>query len=238
MKITSKKLSLLNRKLKYKMGNILQSSIGKKLIMSITGLFLIVFLLVHLLANSAYLFGEEAFEAMIHFMGSPFVVIMVPVLAAGFLLHILYSGYLFIMNRKARGSERYAVTNKAKTDSWASKNMLVLGLIILGVLIFHLSHFWAKMQLPEIIGSEAENGYILMHQTFGDIRIVICYLLWFVALWFHLTHGFWSAFQTLGANNDKWLVRLKVISYLYATFIALGFSTIAIAAYLKSNGII
>jgi succinate dehydrogenase / fumarate reductase cytochrome b subunit len=218
------------------MGNILTSSIGKKLIMSISGLFLVLFLLIHLLANSAYLLGPEAFDAVIEFMGSPLVVIMVPVLAAGFIVHIAYAVYLTLYNRKARGSEKYAVNNQAQTDSWASKNMFVLGIIILGVLVFHLSHFWAKMQLPEFTGGHAQNGNDLMVQTFGNLWILVCYLVWFVALWFHLTHGFWSAFQTIGANNAKWLSRLKVVSYIYSTFIALGFSVIAIYAYITSLG--
>ncbi len=216
------------------MGNILTSSIGKKLIMSISGLFLIIFLLVHLLANSAYLLGPEAFDAVIEFMGSPFIVVMVPVLAAGFGIHIIYAAFLTIHNRKARGSQRYEVSNQAQTDSWASKNMFVLGIIILGVLVFHLSHFWAKMQLPEFTGGHAENGNVLMSQTFGNIWVLVCYLIWFAALWFHLTHGFWSAFQTVGANNSKWLGRLKVVSYIYATFIAVGFSIIAIYAHLNA----
>ncbi len=216
------------------MGNIFTSSIGKKLIMSISGLFLILFLLIHLLANSAYVFGPEAFESVIEFMGSPFIVAMVPVLAAGFAIHIIYALLLTIKNRKARGTERYSVANKAQTDSWASKNMFVLGIIILGVLVFHLSHFWAKMQLPELTGGEAENANLLMQQTFSNIWIVICYLLWFAALWFHLTHGFWSAFHTIGANNIKWIKRLKVVSYIYASFIALGFSFIAIFAHITA----
>jgi succinate dehydrogenase / fumarate reductase cytochrome b subunit len=215
------------------MGNILTSSIGKKLIMSLTGLFLIFFLLIHLLANSAYLFGPEAFDTVIEFMGSPFIVVMVPVLAGGFVLHIVYAVFLTLYNMKARGSQRYEVTNKAKTDSWASRNMFVLGIIIGGFLAFHLTHFWAKMQLAEFTGGHAQNGNVLMAATFSNIWIVICYIIWFAALWFHLTHGFWSAFQTLGANNDKWLGRLKFVSYLYATIIFLGFSTIAVFAYLN-----
>lgn len=202
--------------------------------MSISGLFLILFLLVHLLANSAYIFGPEAFDSVIEFMGSPFILAMVPVLAAGFAIHIIYALLLTIHNRKARGAERYSVANKAQADSWASKNMFVLGIIVLGVLVFHLSHFWANMQLPELTGGEAENANLLMKQTFSSIWILICYLIWFAALWFHLTHGFWSAFQTIGANNIKWLKRLKAISYVYATLIAVGFSFIAIFAHVTA----
>ena len=219
------------------MGNVLTSSIGKKLIMSITGLFLVLFLLIHLVANSAYLFGPEAFDAVIAFMGSPIILIMVPVLAAGFIIHIIYAAYLTLTNLKARGSQSYAVSNKGKADSWSSKNMFVLGAIVLGMLIFHLTHFWAKMQLPEFMGGHAENGNVLMVQTFSSIWIVLIYIAWFVALWFHLTHGFWSAFQTLGTNNQKWIPRLRAVSYVYATFVALGFCLIAIVAYLKANGV-
>ncbi|MDD4656544.1 MAG: succinate dehydrogenase cytochrome b subunit [Bacteroidales bacterium] len=220
------------------MGNIFTSSIGKKLIMSISGLFLILFLLIHLLANSAYLFGHEAFDTIIGIMSSPVIVAMVPVLAAGFIIHIVYAILLTLSNLKARGSERYEVSNRAKTDSWASKNMFVLGVIVLGFLVLHLTHFWAKMQLPEFLGNHAENGNVLMEQTFDSLLNVIIYIVWFVALWFHLTHGFWSAFHTLGANNNKWINRLRVVSYVYATLIFVGFSVIAIFAYLTSNGII
>jgi len=219
------------------MSNIFTSSIGKKFIMSITGLFLMLFLLVHLFANSAYLFGPEAFDTIILIMSSPVVVAIVPILAAGFIIHIFYASYLTITNLMARGKERYAVAHKGASDSWASKNMFVLGVIILGFLIFHLTHFWAHMQLKDFTGREPENVNNLMQLTFSNIWIVILYLIWFFAIWFHLTHGFWSAFQTLGMNNSKWLKRLQVIAYIYATFIFLGFATIAITAYCKSNGI-
>ena len=220
------------------MGNVLTSSIGKKLIMSITGLFLVVFLLVHLVANSAYLFGPDAFNAVIAFMGSPIILIMVPVLAAGFIIHIIYATYLTWTNRIARGSQAYAVANKGKADSWSSKNMFVLGILVLGFLVFHLTHFWAKMQLPEFTGGHAEDGTLLMDTTFSNIWLLLAYLAWFVALWFHLTHGFWSAFQTLGTNNQKWIPRLRAVSYIYATIVVAGFCLIAIVAYLRANGIL
>ena len=220
------------------MGNIFTSSIGKKLIMSISGLFLILFLLVHLFANSAYLLSAEAFDLIIVIMGSPVVVAMVPLLAFGFIIHIFYASYLTLTNMKARGKERYAVPNKGETDSWSSKNMFVLGVIVLGFLVFHLTHFWAKMQLPEFTGGEAENVNDLMPLVFGNIYILIAYIIWFCALWFHLTHGFWSALQTVGMNNQKWLSRWKAVSYVYSTFVVLGFIIIAVVAYLKANGII
>ena len=243
MIFTSKRLSLQDQTWKQKikqtinMGNIFTSSIGKKLIMSISGLFLILFLLIHLVANGTYLFSNEAFEMACEFMSLPIVTIMVPVLAAGFIVHIVYAFYLTALNLKARGSKRYEVANKAKTDSWASKNMLVLGIIVLGFLTVHLTHFWAKMQLLEFMGEEAINPIVLMEQVFASPIMLAVYIVWFIALWFHLTHGFWSAFQTIGLNNSIWLNRWKAIAYVVATILVLGFIVVAVVAYMRVNGL-
>ncbi len=114
--------------------------------------------------------------------------------------------------------------------------MFVLGIIILGLLAFHLSHFWAKMQLQEFMGKEAiNNPYALLNQTFGNIWMLILYIIWFVALWLHLNHGFWSMFQSIGWNNKNWLKRLKVISVIVSTLIVLLFVAAAINAYLQAN---
>ena len=203
------------------MANIFTSSIGKKLIMSISGLFLIIFLLLHLTINFFSVidsltgkFGAEdgLFALGCEFMSLPVVTVMVPVLAFGFVIHILYAFILTLSNIKARGGySRYEVASKAQAESWASKNMLVLGIIVLGILAFHLTHFWADMQHKEWTGTEAENPYYLLTATFGQWYNVVIYIIWFGALWFHLTHGFWSAFQTIGWDNKVWIKRLQVI---------------------------
>ena len=142
-------------------------------------------------------------------------------------------------NIQSRGGyKRYEVASKAKTESWASKNMFALGIIVLGILAFHLTHFWADMQLKEFMGSEAENPYLLLNVTFGQWWVLVIYIIWFGALWFHLTHGFWSAFQTIGWSNDIWVKRLNVIGYIFATLIFLGFVAVAVNAFLQANGII
>ena len=138
------------------------SSITKKLIMSISGLFLIIFLLLHMTINvfsvidtftGSYGAADGLFAKGCEFMALPIVTIMVPVLALGFLVHIVYAMILTAGNIKARGGySRYASGSKGKAESWASKNMLVLGIIVLGLLAFHLNHFWAKMQLQEFMG--------------------------------------------------------------------------------------
>ncbi len=218
------------------MANIFTSSIGKKLIMSISGLFLILFLFIHAFVNALSLISDEAFQAGCEFMSLPIVTVMVPVLAAGFIIHIVYAFILNAMNLKARGPQRYAVANKAKTDDWASKNMLVLGIIVLGALAFHLTHFWAKMQLPEMMGQHAEQGPVLMYQTFKPLWVVIVYLVWFVALWLHINHGFWSALHTLGLNNSIWMKRWKVVSLVVSTLLVVVFIAVALKAYFVANG--
>lgn len=221
------------------MANILTSSIGKKLIMSISGLFLIVFLLLHVSINlfsvidlftGSYGSPDGLFKAGCDFMSLPIVTVMVPVLALGFFIHIFYGCYLTWTNLRSRGGYcRYAVSSKAKTDSWASRNMIVLGIIILGFIAFHLTHFWADMQLKEFTGHEMSDPYALLDRTFGVWWVAILYLVWFGAIWFHLTHGFWSAFQTVGLNNNIWLKRLKVLSYIVATLFFLGFASVTVA---------
>lgn len=223
------------------MANIFTSSIGKKLIMSISGLFLIIFLLLHATINGLYLIGEDAFKAGCDFMGLPIITVMVPVLAFGFIIHIIYGIYLSWTNLKARGNIRYAVANKSASDGWAAKNMLVLGIIVLGFIAFHLTHFWAKMQLQQFMGvahADLMNPNAIMAMTFKPYWVTALYIVWFAALWFHLTHGFWSAFHTLGWNNNIWIKRLKVISYIVATLICLVFVSVAVFACLKANGII
>ena len=238
---------------------IFNSSIGKKLVQAISGAFLILFLLLHstinffsvidsftgkygVVAADSELFskGDGLFKMGCDFMSLPFIDIMVPILALGLIIHIAYGCWLTVKNIKARGSVTYAVQNKARTDSWSSRNMFVLGLVILGCIFIHLTDFWAKMQLPEMfgIGNFENNPYLLLNTLFGKWWIVLEHLVWFATVWFHLTHGFWSMFQTLGWSNDRWMKPLKVIGTVVATLICLAFTAVAINAFLQANAII
>lgn len=218
------------------MANIFTSSIGKKLIMSISGLFMVLFLILHMSMNLTSVFSPSTFEGVCEFMSLPIINILVPVLAAGFAIHIIYAFILTIINLKARGKSRYEVANKAKTDSWAARNMIVLGLIILLGLALHLTHFWAEMQLKNWMGQPESNPNELLYSTFGNIPITILYIVWFVAIWFHLTHGFWSAFQTIGWSNNIWMKRIKVIGILIVTIIMAMFALTAVVACCRANG--
>ena len=224
------------------------SSITKKLIMSVSGLFLIVFLLLHMTINlfsvidtlkGTYGAADGLFQAGCDFMALPIVTIMVPVLALGFIVHIVYAGILTAGNIQARGGiNRYAGGSKGKAESWAAKNMLLLGIVVLGLIAFHLNHFWAEMQLKEFMGEHAENPYLLLNETFKNWWVVALYIVWFVALGLHLCHGFWSAFQTIGLSNQIWEKRLYCIGYAFVAIIVLGFTAVAVNAYLQANGLL
>ena len=174
-------------------------------------------------------------------MSTPVISIMVPILALGFLIHIIWGCWLTAKNVSARGGlKRYEVKSKAAADSWSSRNMFVLGIVVLGFIAFHLTHFWAKMQLPELfgIGTYEDNPYILLSFTFGKWWILALYIVWFIALWFHLTHGFWSMFQTIGWNNSIWFKRLKVIGCIVSTLIVVAFIAVAINAAIQAPAIL
>lgn len=209
------------------MANIFSSSIGKKLIMSVSGLFLMVFLLLHLGINLAAVASESAYNAACHFMDTNILIqVMVPILALGFVVHIIYALYLTLSNRQAR-PVKYAVSTNTKASSWASRNMFVLGLVVLGLLAIHLSHFWAKMQLQHIVGGVAtENPYLEVKTALSNPVWAGVYVVWFWALWFHLCHGFWSALQTTGVSNQTWIPRLQVAARVFATLVAVGFTVI------------
>lgn len=219
--------------------SIFNSSIGKKLIMSISGLFLVLFLTLHMCLNLVSVFSPEGFQKVCDFMGLPIVGIMVPILAFGFIIHIIYAFYLTITNLKSRGGlKRYEVATKSAADSWASKNMIYLGAIVVLGITLHLTHFWADMQLEEWMGGESADPNVLLGQTFGNLPITLIYIAWFVAIWLHLSHGFWSALQTLGWNNQIWFKRWKTIGIVYVTILMGGFATTAIAAYCRVNGLL
>ncbi len=220
------------------MSSIFQSSIGRKLIMSITGMCLVLFLIFHLSMNFVAAFSGSAYNAVCGFLGTNWYALAgTAVLALGFLLHIIYAFILTVRNRKARGTVRYAVEARNSKVEWSSQNMLVLGIIVLAGLGLHLAHFWYHMMWAELAGNEYEigatDGTGWLQYYFSQIPVVICYLVWFVALWLHITHGFWSALQTIGANNLVWIDRLQKISAWVAGIIFAGFAVIVIGFALK-----
>lgn len=242
------------------MANFFTSSIGKKFIQAVSGAFLVLFIALHatinffsvidsftgkygVVAQDDKLFsaGDGLFKLGCDFMSTPVISIMVPVLALGFLVHIIWGCWLTASNVKARGGiKRYEVSSRAHADSWSARNMFVLGIVVLGFIIFHLTHFWARMQLPEMfgIGVYENNPYVLLNATFKSPVVLVLYLIWFAALWLHLTHGFWSMFQTVGWDSKTWFKRVKVIGIVVASLFVLMLCAVAVNACLQANGLI
>ena len=201
------------------------SSVGRKIVMSVTGLFLVLFVTFHALMNAVALISFDAYDAICEFLGANwYAVLGTLILAGGFAIHIIYAFWLTLQNRKARGNNRYAVTTRPKDVEWASQNMLVLGIIVLCFMVLHLTQFWAKMQLPELMCEHIMRGQDYLRATFSQLWVLPVYLIWFAALWFHICHGFWSAFQTLGTANDKWIPRWQCISKWWATIVFILFA--------------
>jgi succinate dehydrogenase / fumarate reductase cytochrome b subunit len=159
-------------------------------------------------------------------------------LAALAVIHIVYAFILTAQNRRARGNERYEVTSKPEKVEWASQNMLVLGIIILLGLLLHLFNFWYNMMFAELVGMEGlthgpADGLAWIQETFANPVFVVLYIIWIVAIWFHLSHGFWSAMHTLGWNGKIWFNRWRVIGLVYTTLLMLGFLIVVLAFAFK-----
>ena len=212
---------------------LINSSIGRKFIMSISGLFLILFLIFHMSMNMVLVFSPESYDMVTEFLGANwYAIVGTLVLAAGFIVHILYASILTLQNQKARGKDKYAVSN-TKDAPWSSKNMYVLGFVVLAFLVLHMIQFWYQMQFKELFGMDLSytSSAQFVIEVFKQPLYVVIYLIAFVALWFHLTHGFWSALHSVGWNNTIWMKRLKAISYVVATVIIAGFAFIPLFIY-------
>ena len=212
--------------------------------MSVSGLFLVLFLLFHMSMNLAAVFSTEAYNAICEFLGANWYALAgTLILAAGVVVHLVYATVLTLHNRSSRGSQRYAMTAEPEGVTWASRNMYVLGIIIVLGLLLHLYNFWYNMQFAEIIGNHElgpfppADGAAYIAALFSSPVYCIIYLVWFAAIWFHLTHGFWSAFHTIGWDNQTWLPRLKCIANVVATIVFLCFALFVIVFYLRSLGV-
>jgi succinate dehydrogenase / fumarate reductase, cytochrome b subunit len=229
-------------------GSFLNASIGRKFLMSVTGLFLILFLIVHMSINLLLIFDDsgDLFNIAAHFMATnPMIKIMEPVLAIGFGIHILWSLIITIQNMKAR-PVGYLKTSQAINSTWASRNMLILGAMLFVFIGIHLYHFWLKMKItgdPLLshitvmqggIPVEMENGYALVSTLFKESTFYsIFYILGGWLLGLHVSHGFWSAFQTIGLNNQVWRKRLFTVAQVIGWIFTLGFAAIPLYFMIK-----
>ncbi len=216
---------------------LINSSIGRKVVMSVTGIALILFLTFHCAMNIVALFSGEAYNMICEMLGANWYAIVATMgLALLAVIHIVFAFMLTAQNRKARGENRYEVATTVNgndvAEKWASGNMLVLGIIILIGLLVHLANFWYNMMFAEIFGMATKlspsDGFGWIQETFANPVFVVLYLIWFAALWFHLAHGFWSAMQTLGISGKIWQKRWNCIGLIYVSLLMLGFTVVVL----------
>ena len=228
--------------------NFLTSSIGRKLIMSLTGLFLIVFLIVHLIGNLQLLAsdGGEAFNLYAKFMTTnPVIKATSYGLYFFILLHAVQGIILWRQNKAARGKYQYAKKSirVAQTSSgWAANNMASLGIIIFVFLLIHMYQFWLQMKIGNtematymVSGTavEAKDLYSLVVVAFKNPIYVVFYVLCMGVISFHLRHGFWSSFQTLGLDHKKYTPVIKMVGAFYSVIVPLGFAIIPILMFFE-----
>jgi succinate dehydrogenase / fumarate reductase cytochrome b subunit len=220
--------------------NAMSSTIGRKVLMALTGLFLIIFLIVHLTGNLQLLSsdGGKSFNIYAKFMTSnPFIKSTSYLLYATFLIHIIWAIILSANNRKSR-PVGYAVQPGNVSSSWSSRNMGILGTVILIFLVIHLRNFWYEMHWGGINkvsydGVEYKDLYTVVNASFAQWWYVALYTISMLGLMFHLFHGFKSAFQSLGVNHPKYTPLIKSVGYAIAIIIPALFAAIPIIMFLK-----
>ena len=213
---------------------LINSSIGRKVIMSVTGMALILFMTFHCCMNLVALFSGKAYNMICELLGANWYAVVATVaLGALAVCHIVYAFILTAQNRRARGDNRYAVTEKPASVEWASQDMRVLGIIVLLGIGLHLFNFWYNMMFAELTGMTVKippsHGFEYIQATFANPVYVVLYIIWLAALWFHLSHGFWSAMQTVGINGKVWFSRWKTIGVVYVTLLMLCFLVVVLA---------
>ena len=219
----------------------LNSTLGRKLIMALTGIFLILFLVVHLAGNLQLLIPDEgeSFNLYAHNMSINYFIRSVSIINFAFiLLHVVYSIVLTRHNKKAR-PVAYAEAKGSTNSTWASRNMGILGTLIFIFLLVHLRGFWYRLKfgLPDkvMVGDfEVDNAFIIVVEAFKNPIYVGFYVLSMVFLAFHLSHGFASAFQTLGLNHKKYTPIIEKVGLGFAILIPTLFALIPIVMYLQS----
>ncbi len=227
------------------------SAVGRKLVMALTGLFLISFLIVHVGLNACIFYdlpffdptdNGSMFNRAAHFMGASLVIRLMEIgLFAFIILHIVQGYAIEAKNRRRRGSQPYQVNLGNRGSKWYSRSMALLGTLILLFLIMHISHFWVPSRVTHDLepvtyrngAVETHNLFLRMYEVFQEPLIVVLYLIGVLSLAYHLFHGFHSAFRTIGVHNKKYLTMLKSLGYGFTIIVCLLFALMPISMYLN-----
>lgn len=211
----------------------LSSSLGRKLIMAVTGLSLIIFLVVHSGINSLIFFndGGETFNTAAEFMGTNWLVRTTEVgLMAGFIIHIV-DGLMLWNSNRAKRPIKYAIVKGEANSTWYSRSMGLLGTLLLIFLIIHLRHFWIVSRFTDEITSGKETLFGEMREVFQNPIVVIVYVLGCISLSYHLMHGFQSSFQTMGWNHPKYTPFVKSLGKWFSIIVPTVFAAMPISMY-------
>lgn len=220
------------------MKSFINSSIGRKIAMSLSAIFLMIFLIQHLAINITSVFSPELFNSLSHFMGKNPVIqfIAQPILIFGIIFHFLMGIFLEVNNKNATVSQ-YEKNMPKYNSTWMSRNMILSGLVILAFFILHFYDFWLPEMEYKYIKSLPEDPNRYYHELthkFKNIYRVIFYCISFVLLSLHLLHGFSSSLKSLGADRN-YLNSIKVVGYIYSIIVPFGFCFIAIFHYINSH---
>ncbi len=216
------------------------SSIGKKLVMAITGISLILFLVVHVGLNACIWAndGGEMFNRAANFMGSNVVPRILEVgLFGGIFLHII-QGYMLTVQNRSKRSIGYAVDYGNRGSKWYSRSMAILGTLLLLFFIMHWKQFWIPSRFTGVDEVQLSNGksvhnlYALMRDTFQNLWVVILYVIGCISLGYHLAHGFQSAFRTIGVHNNRYNKMISAVGYGFAVIVPLAFAMMPVSFYL------
>ena len=222
-----------------KWSELFTSSVGKKFVMGFTGIFLILFLVVHVGVNACIWAMDDGqmFNLAAHFLGSTVVMRILEIgLFIGFIAHIVQAYVLEMQNRKKR-SIGYDVPMGNKGSKWYSRYMGWLGTFVLLFLVIHLKNFWVPSRftdMPEVSyqpGIEVHDLFSLMKDTFQNVWIVIIYLIGCLALAYHLMHGFQSAFRSLGVSNYRYLKIIRSVGIGFSIVVCIAFAMMPISMY-------
>ncbi len=212
--------------------NFMTSSLGKKYLMGLTGLFLISFLVVHVSLNATIFANDHGimFNDGANFMAHNIVIRIVEIgLFLGLILHVVQAYLLTIQNNKARPI-KYAMNDGKANSKWYSRSMAILGTLLLLFLIVHLGNFWVPTKQAVFAGEE-HNTFENLKAVFSQWYFVVIYLLGVISLGYHLLHGFQSAFQTLGLNHRKYTPAIKIAGAAFSIIITLLFASMPLAMF-------
>jgi len=210
------------------------SSVGRKFVMALSGLFLISFLVVHASVNALIFYNDQGktFTIGAHFMATnPIIRTLEIILVLGFIIHIVQGLMLWRKNRKAR-SVGYVYRNNTPAVKWYSKSMTLLGTLILLFLVIHTQNFWIPNRIHQFQSGEELPLYEMMIEKFQNPVEVVIYILGCFSLFWHLLHGFKSAFQSLGLNHRKYNSFVVKLSYSFAIILPLTLAMMPVSIYL------